>query len=50
MKRPARNREAWQRQFDDFVADLRAHESAENRLLQMALGGEAAEYDVEGNE
>ena len=42
--------EAWQKQFEAFAADLRVHESAENRLLQTALGGDAAEYDEEGNE
>jgi chromosome segregation ATPase len=50
MKGRATNQEAWQQQFEAFAADLRAHECAENRLLQTALGGDAAEYDVEGNE
>jgi iron-sulfur cluster repair protein YtfE (RIC family) len=50
MKDRAANQEAWQKQFEAFATDLRAHECAENRLLQTALGGEAADYDVEGNE
>jgi hypothetical protein len=37
-----------QRDFQAFAAKLSAHEAAENRILQMAYGGEAADYDVEG--
>jgi hypothetical protein len=44
------NGEVWQQQFEAFATDLRTHECAENRLLQTAFGGDAADYDVEGNE
>ena len=40
----------WQCQFEAFAADLRAHECAENQVLQTAFGGDAADQDVEGNE
>lgn len=36
--------------FDSFATQLKAHECVENTLLQFALGGDASEYDVEGNE
>jgi hypothetical protein len=36
--------------FETFVCQIKAHEVAESRLMQCALGGAAAEYDVEGNE
>jgi hypothetical protein len=36
--------------FETSAQALRTHEATENRLLQMALGGDAAEYDAEGNE
>jgi hypothetical protein len=39
---------AWERQFEEFARRLQEHESAESRLLAFALGGEAAEYDIEG--
>jgi len=38
------------RDFERFADQLQAHEALENRLLQMALGGDASEFDVEGNE
>jgi Hemerythrin HHE cation binding domain len=38
-----------QRDFQVFANKLREHEQAENRLLQMAFGAEAADYDVEGD-
>jgi hypothetical protein len=44
------NSHALRKQFEPFATDLREHECAENRLLQTALGGDAADYDVEGNE
>jgi hypothetical protein len=50
MKGRAANPDVWQSQFEAFAKELRTHESAENRLLQMALGGDAADYDAEGNE
>ena len=50
MKDREGNAEAWQKQFEAFAVDLWAHECAENRLLQTALGGDAADYDAEGNE
>ncbi len=37
-----------QRDYRAFAEKLHAHEAAENRLLQMAFGTEAADYDVEG--
>lgn len=37
-------------EFDRFARKLKDHEIKENRLLQMALGGDASDYDVEGNE
>ena len=40
----------WLRQFEGFATEIRVHECAENRVLEQAFGGEAAEYDVEGNE
>lgn len=36
--------------FDSFAILLKAHECGENTLLQLALGGNAADYDAEGNE
>jgi hemerythrin len=36
--------------FEAFARRLKSHQATENRLLQMALGGDAAEYDAEGNE
>jgi hypothetical protein len=39
-----------QKDFQVFAERLRAHESAENRLLQMAFGAETADYDVENAE
>ena len=38
-----------QRDFQAFANQLREHEQAENRLLQMAFGAEAADYDVESD-
>jgi len=38
---------AVQRDYRAFAAKLHAHEAAENRLLQMAFGAEAADYYVE---
>ena len=40
----------WQYKFETFASDLRAHERAENQVLQTAFGGDAADHDVEGNE
>jgi predicted nucleic acid-binding Zn-ribbon protein len=50
MKSQTPDEEARQQQFEAFAAALKAHECAENRVLQFALGGDAAEYDMEGNE
>ena len=36
--------------FRAFAQQLHAHEIAESHLLQYALGGDVADYDVEGNE
>jgi hypothetical protein len=36
-----------QRNYQAFVERLRAHDAAETRMLQMAFGAEAADYDVE---
>ena len=36
--------------FDSFAIKLKAHECAENALLQFALSGDASDYDVEGND
>lgn len=36
------------RDYQAFAEQLRAHDAAENRLLQMAFGAETADYDVEG--
>lgn len=46
----AANPIALRRQFESFATDLRTHQCAENRLLQTALGADAADYDMEGNE
>ena len=35
---------------ETFLKRLKAHERVENSLVQFALGGQASEYDVEGNE
>jgi len=37
-----------QRDYGAFAEKLHTHEAAESRLLQMAFGAEAADYDVEG--
>jgi len=37
-------------QFQALAGQLHAHETAETRLLQYALGGEVADYDVEGDD
>ena len=50
MKGETANSVAWQKQFEAFAIHLKAHECAENRLLQMGFGGDAAAHDVEGNE
>ena len=42
--------ETCQRLFESFAKKLKAHECIENTLLQFALGGNASEYDAEGNE
>jgi hypothetical protein len=39
-----------QRSYQAFAEKLRAHEAAENRLLQLAFGAEAADYDTGGVE
>jgi len=44
------NRAAWQERFHAFVTQLKAHEAAESRVVQLGLGGDASEYDAEGNE
>jgi hypothetical protein len=36
-----------QREYRAFAEKLHAHEAAETRLLQVAFGAEAADYDVE---
>jgi hypothetical protein len=38
------------RRFQALSEQLHAHETAETHLLQYALGGDVADYDVEGNE
>jgi len=38
-----------QRDFQDFAKKLHEHEGAETRLLQMAFGADAADYDVESD-
>jgi hypothetical protein len=47
---PSGSRASVAREFADFAARLHAHEVAETRLIEYALGGEAADYDIEGNE
>jgi len=42
--------ETCRQMFDSFATQLKAHECGENTLLQFALGGEASDCDVEGNE
>jgi hypothetical protein len=42
--------EALSRRFLALSEQLQAHELAETRLLQYALGSDVADYDVEGNE
>lgn len=42
--------EGCRQMLEEFATQLKAHECAETTLLQTALGGEASEYDVEGNE
>jgi len=44
------DRATCRRLLEDFAARLKAHECAENSLLQFALGGAASDHDVEGNE
>jgi Hemerythrin HHE cation binding domain len=39
-----------ERDYQAFAKKLHAHEAAENRLLQMAFGAEATDYDVEGDD
>jgi Hemerythrin HHE cation binding domain len=39
----------FQRDYQAFAKKLHAHEAAENRLLQMAFGSDATDYDVEGD-
>jgi hypothetical protein len=39
-----------QRDYQAYAKKLHAHEAAENRLLQMAFGAEATDYDVEGDD
>jgi len=36
-----------QRSYRAFFEKLQAHEAAQNRILQMAFGAEAADYDIE---
>jgi hypothetical protein len=50
MKNRAANPAALVAQFEAFAEDLKAHECAENRLLLTALGGDAPDYDREGDE
>jgi len=38
------------RRFEAFAQRLHVHEAAESRVFQYVLGGEASDYDVEGNE
>jgi hypothetical protein len=38
------------KEFAQYVARIHAHEAAETQFMQYALGGEASDYDVEGNE
>lgn len=47
-RKPAVSTADVQRDYRTFAEKLHAHEAAENRLLQMAFGTEAADYDVEG--
>jgi hypothetical protein len=37
-----------QQKYQAFADRILAHEAAENRILQMAFGADAADYDVEG--
>jgi hypothetical protein len=39
-----------EKSYRAFAEMLQAHDAAETRILQMAFGAEAAEYDVEGDE
>jgi hypothetical protein len=50
MKDEAANSAALVARFEAFATELKTHECAENQLLQMALGGDAADHDMEGNE
>jgi len=50
LKRRTVDGETCQQMFESFAAKLKAHECTEDALLQFALGGQASEYDVEGNE
>jgi iron-sulfur cluster repair protein YtfE (RIC family) len=43
---PADAQASWQ----DFYSKIQAHEAAETRILQMAFGGQSADYDIEGDE
>jgi iron-sulfur cluster repair protein YtfE (RIC family) len=36
--------------FEELADRLRAHEAAESRLFQYALGGDAPDYDIEGHD
>jgi hypothetical protein len=47
---PMTSRKQIQRAFEAFALQLYEHENAESRVLQYAFGGEAADYDIEGNE
>ena len=47
-RKPSMSTAELERDFRTFAEKLHAHEAAENRLLQMAFGTEAADYDVEG--
>lgn len=44
------NAEMLLRDFEEFADRLKSHGATENRLLLMALGGDAAEHDEEGIE
>lgn len=39
-----------QQEWQAFYSKIQIHEAAETRLLQMAFGADAADYDVEGTE
>jgi iron-sulfur cluster repair protein YtfE (RIC family) len=47
---PAGKVQEFSQRFEELADRLRAHEMAESRLFQYALGGEASDYDIEGHD